>query len=154
VLSDLDRQIARQLQATPRGSVASIAATLGQPEHVVRAVFDRLTRSGALKVFAIVDPSVFGRPLVVGIRLSVEYDVLIYSVRIMLLELADSDDRKRQSLAIAARGPFAAGADDVAVGQYGRAQRLHEGGEVDRGHRLSTTALKIRNRDNHQAAPS
>ena len=74
MLSDLDRQIARQLQATPRGSVASIAATLEQPEHVVRAVFDRLTRSGALKVFAIVDPSVFGRPLVVGIRLSVEGD--------------------------------------------------------------------------------
>ena len=54
--------------------MASIAASLGQPEHTVRAVFDRLTRSGALKVFAIVDPSAFGRPLVVGFRITVEGD--------------------------------------------------------------------------------
>lgn len=74
MLGDLGRQVAGQLQATPRGSVAGIAASLGQPEHVVRAVFDRLTRSGALKVSAIVDPSAFGRPLVVGFRLEVEGD--------------------------------------------------------------------------------
>ena len=74
MLSDLDRQVAGQLQTTPRGSVASIAASLGQPEHAVRAVFDRLTRSGALKVFAIVDPSAFGRPLVVGFRITIEGD--------------------------------------------------------------------------------
>ena len=48
-----------------------MAAKIGEPQHVVRAVFDRLMRSGALTVTAIVDPSAFGRPLVIGFRITV-----------------------------------------------------------------------------------
>ena len=71
MLSPLERLVACELQASPRGSVASMAAKIGEPQHVVRAVFDRLMRSGALKVTAIVDPSAFGRPLVIGFRITV-----------------------------------------------------------------------------------
>jgi len=71
LLSPLERLVACELQASPRGSVASMAAKIGEPQHAVRAVFDRLMRSGALKVTAIVDPSAFGRPLVIGFRITV-----------------------------------------------------------------------------------
>ena len=71
MLSPLERLVAGELQASPRGSVASMAAKIGEPQHVVRAAFDRLMRSGALKVTAIVDPSAFGRPLVIGFRITV-----------------------------------------------------------------------------------
>ena len=71
MLSALERLVACELQASPRGSVASMASKIGEPQHVVRAVFDRLMRSGALKVTAIVDPSAFGRPLVIGFRITV-----------------------------------------------------------------------------------
>lgn len=71
MLSPLERLVACELQASPRGSVASMAAKIGEPQHVVRAVFDRLMRSGALTVTAIVDPSAFGRPLVIGFRITV-----------------------------------------------------------------------------------
>ena len=70
-MSPLERLVACELQASPRGSVASMAAKIGEPQHVVRAVFDRLMRSGALTVTAIVDPSAFGRPLVIGFRITV-----------------------------------------------------------------------------------
>src|SRR5580698_2827788 len=71
LLSTLERLVACELQASPRGSVASMASKIGEPQHIVRAVFDRLMRSGALKVTAIVDPSAFGRPLVIGFRITV-----------------------------------------------------------------------------------
>ena len=71
MLSTLERLIACELRTSPRASVASMAPKIGEAQHVVRAAFDRLMRSGALKVTAIVDPSAFGRPLVIGFRITV-----------------------------------------------------------------------------------
>lgn len=71
MLTDKERLVAGELQANPRGSIAQIAENLGMAPHLVRTVYNRLVRSGALNVFAIVEPQVFGRPMVIGFRLRI-----------------------------------------------------------------------------------
>lgn len=71
MLTDKEWMVASELQANPRGSIARIAENLGMAPHLVRSVYYRLVRSGALNVFAIVEPQVFGRPMVIGFRLRI-----------------------------------------------------------------------------------
>lgn len=69
LLNQHERQIARALQTDPRASISAIAQSLDLPPHRVRTTCEKLMRSGALKVHAIVAPEVLGQPLVTGFRL-------------------------------------------------------------------------------------
>ena len=71
MLTDRERLVAGELQANPRGSITKIAENLGMAPHLVRTVYYRLVRSGALGVFAIVEPQVFGRPMVISFRMRI-----------------------------------------------------------------------------------
>jgi Lrp/AsnC family leucine-responsive transcriptional regulator len=69
MLAAHERQIACELQKNPRAAITTIAENLALPPHKVRTACDKLMRSGALKVHAIVAPEVLGQPLITGFRL-------------------------------------------------------------------------------------
>lgn len=74
MLTEHERDIACELQNNPRAAISAIAEKLALPPHKVRATCEKLMRSGALKVHAIVAPDVLGQPLVTGFRLRLAGD--------------------------------------------------------------------------------
>jgi DNA-binding Lrp family transcriptional regulator len=71
-LDDVDLGIIRILQENGRGSSARIAEALGVSAANVRQRVERLLRTEAVRVVALVDPVVLGRNVVVSLRLAVD----------------------------------------------------------------------------------
>jgi Lrp/AsnC family transcriptional regulator for asnA, asnC and gidA len=68
-LDPVEVGVLRALRDDGRATASRIAADLGVPEPKVRQKLDRLLRSGAVAVVALVDPAVFGRNVLFLLRI-------------------------------------------------------------------------------------